>query len=219
MPTLFLTFDDGPAETTELVLNALAEHDARATFFQVGRSVVERPDLAKRAFEEGHAAGNHSWSHENFEDPAVDVERIRAELEDASEAIGRITGKRPTLFRPPYGRPWMTKQRGPTVDGRRRLVEAEATRLDLRVVLWDVDPSDWNVAEGDQRTAEQVADEVIRGATDGAVVLLHDIHLRTAAAVPMILRELGSRGYTFEPLPPTFVLIRTLDGLVRRTSS
>jgi len=96
-----LTFDDGPSKWTLEVLDLLARFEARATFFVIGRRVVEQPDVVRRIAAEGHEIGNHTWSH-----PALatdcDAAGIRDELGRASDAIADVVGTTPVLFRPPH---------------------------------------------------------------------------------------------------------------------
>jgi peptidoglycan/xylan/chitin deacetylase (PgdA/CDA1 family) len=199
---LYLTFDDGPAESTVAVLDALAEHGAKATFFQQGACVARRPELTLRAHEAGHAIGNHAWSHPDLEQ--VDAARVEAEMSDTSDELQRVTGQRPTLFRPPYGRPFVTHSNGPHIDACREHVRRHAARLGMGVVLWNAHADDWTP---DERGPDEIATRVIQEAGPRKVVLLHDDRPRTAAALPRILRVLGEQGYSFEPVPPGTTLI------------
>jgi peptidoglycan/xylan/chitin deacetylase (PgdA/CDA1 family) len=207
--SLYLTFDDGPAESTAAVLDALERHGAKATFFQQGGCVVERPDLTLRAWKDGHAIGNHAWSHPDLEQ--VDEARVKAELSDTSDELERVTGRRPSLFRPPYGRPFVTHSEGsPALAARRELIRRHAADLGMGVVLWHTHADDWTT---DERTAADIATRVIQEAGPEQVVLLHDDLPRTAEAVPTILRVLADRGYAFAALPPGTTLIP--GGIVR----
>jgi peptidoglycan-N-acetylglucosamine deacetylase len=213
--TVFLTFDDGPSNQTERILDALAEHGAKATFFQVGQCVERRPELTRRAREEGHAVGNHSWSHLSFQAPEISAAILRTELAATSAAIAEASGERPSLFRPPFGRPWWAREHEPGVN-RRGLVQALATEQGLSVVLWDNDQADY---QNDGRTADNLASDVMRALNPREpVVLLHDGCQRTAEAVEILLNELGERGYSFAVLPPNYELIRTVaSGVISRT--
>jgi peptidoglycan-N-acetylglucosamine deacetylase len=202
MPTIHLTFDDGPADSTMPILDALAEHGAKATFFHVGRNVEARPEITRRAHADGHAVGNHSWSHPNLL-TEVDEDGVLRELSDTSDVLERVVGARPSLFRPPYGQPW-GREDGVDATARRRVVQEHAASLGMTVLLWHVDTSDWHE---DERAPEEIAAQVVDAARPGAVVLLHDIWSRTAAAVPLILRELGREGYSFEQVPAGSTLL------------
>ena len=170
-----LTFDDGPAAPeTATLLNHLAQYKARATFFTTGQNVAAHPDLVRAEARAGHEVGNHSWNHPDL--TKLTPEQIASQLNRTSAAIKAATGKEPTLFRPPYGAINSTVR--------------SATRLSP--VLWDVDTEDWKYPD-----AAKVAQTVIDKAQRDSVVLLHDIHPTSVAAVPQILRTLTARGYHF----------------------
>jgi peptidoglycan/xylan/chitin deacetylase (PgdA/CDA1 family) len=196
---VYLTFDDGPRQKfTPVILDELAEHGVRATFFQEGRWVRERPDLTTRAFAEGHAVGNHAWSHPSL--PTLSEEQIHAELRQTSEAIATATGQRPTVFRPPYGHIG-----GDGSIERERSVRV-AKNLGMRWFLWTVDSYDYKgdppptPAEIVTTVTEGVAAAHTRG--EPAVVLLHDDRENTAAALGPLLSGLRMDGIEFETLPP-----------------
>src|SRR2546430_4197491 len=101
-PYIAITFDDGPSETlTPKLLDLLAAHHIKATFFVIGENVAEHPEIVTRAAREGHEIGNHSWSHPNFGKMSDDS--VRSQLRRTDDAIRGATGSRPTLMRPPYG--------------------------------------------------------------------------------------------------------------------
>jgi peptidoglycan/xylan/chitin deacetylase (PgdA/CDA1 family) len=170
-----LTFDDGPAvpETTTL-LTYLAQYKARATFFTVGQNVAAHPDLVRAEAQAGNEIGNHSWNHPDL--TKLTAKQIASQLNRTSAAIKAATGKAPTLFRPPYG----------ALNTRVKAATA------LTPVLWDVDTEDWKY-----RNSRKVAQTVISKARRNDIVLLHDIHPTSVAAVPRILRTLTARGYHF----------------------
>ncbi|UUU36630.1 polysaccharide deacetylase family protein [Streptomyces sp. CA-210063] len=170
-----LTFDDGPAvPEAATLLNHLAQYKARVTFFTVGQNVAAHPELVRAEAKAGHEIGNHSWNHPDL--TRLTPEQITYQLNRTSEAIKNATGKAPTVFRPPYG----------AIDAK---VKAATT---LSPVLWDVDTEDWKY-----RDAAKVAQTVIAKTEPNDVVLMHDIHPTSVAAVPEILRTLTARGYHF----------------------
>ncbi|MFM9607310.1 polysaccharide deacetylase family protein [Streptomyces niveiscabiei] len=172
---LALTFDDGPAvPETGTLLTYLAQYKARATFFVVGQNVAAHPDLVHAEARAGHEVGNHSWSHPDL--TRLTEQQVASQLGRTNAAIKAATGKEPTLFRPPYG----------AVNSR---VKSATT---LSPVLWDIDTEDWKY-----RDAAKVARTVIDKAGRDKVVLMHDIHLTSVAAIPEILRTLTARGYHF----------------------
>ena len=102
-PYIAMTFDDGPSATlTPKLLDLLAAHHIKATFFVIGENVAEHPEIVARAAQEGHEIANHSWSHPNF--GKMSDEGVRSQLQRTDDAIKSATGKRPTLMRPPTGR-------------------------------------------------------------------------------------------------------------------
>ncbi|MFF7643533.1 polysaccharide deacetylase family protein [Streptomyces canus] len=170
-----LTFDDGPAVPyTGTLLKYLAQYKARATFFVVGQNVALHPEVVRAETESGHEVGNHSWNHPVLTN--LSSAQIRSQLERTNAAIKAATGKEPTLFRPPYG----------AIDGKVRAVTS------LSPALWTMDTEDWKYPD-----AAKVAQSVISTAKPNDVILIHDIHPTSVAAVPEILRTLTDRGYHF----------------------
>ncbi|MFN3874482.1 MAG: polysaccharide deacetylase family protein [Flavobacteriales bacterium] len=177
--SLYLTFDDGPvAETTPWVLDTLAAHGAKATFFVVGANAERHPALLRRIRDAGHAIGNHTFSHLNgWRTP------LREYLADVARAQA-ITGTR--LFRPPYGR--MT------------WAQARALRASHSLVMWDVLSRDYDPAT----PPERCLGHVLRHARPGSIIVLHDsakAEPRLRHALPRALETLGTHGYAFKPLP------------------
>jgi len=149
-----LTFDDGPSESTGQVLDLLAEYGLSAHFFVVGLRAQERSDLVKRAAADGHIVGNHTWDHAGLAAIPGDADVID-KLARANEAIGKILGTPPTLFRGPYG----------MVDAR---VERLAATLGLTHMGWEVVTGDFSGPD-----VETIV-RAILGAGPRDVVLLHD---------------------------------------------
>jgi peptidoglycan/xylan/chitin deacetylase (PgdA/CDA1 family) len=170
-----LTFDDGPAAGyTATLLTYLAQYNARATFFTVGQNVIAHPELVRAESQAGNEVGNHSWNHPDL--TKLSSEQVAYQLNRTSAAIKAATGKAPTLFRPPYGAVNSTV-RGAT---------------SLSPVLWTLDTEDWKYPD-----AAKVARSVIGKVQRNDVVLMHDIHPTSVAAVPEILRTLTAQGYHF----------------------
>ena len=125
-----LTFDDGPNRTwTPRLLDALARHDVRATFFMLGNAAEAEPAIVRRAVAEGHLIGNHSWGHPSL--ARSSSARIREELRRTQDTLQQITGKPVRFFRPPFG-------------ARRPAVFRIAHELGLTTVLWNAMTSDWS---------------------------------------------------------------------------
>ncbi len=176
-PHLALTFDDGPHGTlTPRLLDMLAERQARATFYVIGRNVEAHPKIARRIVEEGHEIANHTWSHPALS--RLSAERVAEELRRTHETVLEVTGVRMSNLRPPYG----------ALNDRVRQVAFDRHGYDT--VMWSVDPLDWK-----HRNAERVTRELVAGAAPGAVLLCHDIHASTVAAMPSTLEQLHGRGF------------------------
>jgi peptidoglycan/xylan/chitin deacetylase (PgdA/CDA1 family) len=180
-PCVALTFDDGPSpEVTPRVLDILRDKEAPATFFLVGRQVDLHPELARRARGEGHAVGNHTYSHPPlfcFLSPR----RLREEIARAQDAIERVTGTRPRHFRSPVG------LRHPILE---RALEREA----LELVLWQLRTYDTRAL-----TPETLRRRILDRARPGSIVLLHDRSGPGAsamlAALPEVIDGLRERGF------------------------
>ncbi len=176
-----LTFDDGPGAETPDVLDVLARHDARGTFFVVGRAVEGRVDLLRRMAAAGHEIGNHTYDHPRLSELTEDL--IVTELERTSRAIESATSVRPVLMRPPYG------------DDPLRVSEIAAP-LGLTTVLWSVPTFDWR---GDDPS--DISERIVTGARPGAVVVLHDAshlgesRMNTVEALQRAVPVLAEAGY------------------------
>lgn len=187
-PLLALTFDDGPREPyTSAVLDILRDQGVRATFFLVGDSVRRYPDVVARMSREGHAIGNHSWSHASFAD--LSPERALREIVGTDELIRRITGSRPWLLRPPYGTVprWLAGENG---------IAARSRHL---VVNWSLDLRDWNT-----ESALRVAVGTLRRARAGGIVLLHDgggDRAHTVRATRWVVGHLARDGFHLVTVP------------------
>ncbi len=181
-----ITFDDGPAASTEAVLDVLAAEAARATFFVIGGFVSGREATLRRARAAGHELGVHGFNHLNAL-VVREPETLSRELSTCAAELERAVGERPQLVRPPYG-------------GDAGRTAREAGRLGLGpVVLWSVLGFDWEEGE---RT-ESIVERVLGEAHPGAIVCLHDGDRKdpavsrdaTVAALPTIVQGLRRDGY------------------------
>ncbi len=174
-----LTFDDGPnPETTTKLLDMLKARGVKATFFVLGSRAAQNPSILKRMVAEGHEVANHSWNHPQL--PKISRAAAEKQIEDTQAAVERAIGKRPIYMRPPYG--------AMTPALRSHLEQ----KYGLTFVYWSVDPLDWK-----NRNANTVREKVLSQVHPGAIILLHDIHPTTVAAVPQMLDTLIARGYKF----------------------
>lgn len=176
-PYIALTFDDGPHATlTPKLLDLLAAHRMKATFFVVGQNAADHPNLLKRAVKEGHEIANHSWSHPDL--ARMSDEAVRRELQKTDDAIFAAIGKHPTLMRPPYGA-ITTRQK--------RWIHDD---FGYRIIIWDVDPLDWK-----KPGPTVVCNRIVKETHAGSIVLAHDIHSATIEAMPATFDQLDKKGF------------------------
>ncbi|MCL2400064.1 MAG: polysaccharide deacetylase family protein [Defluviitaleaceae bacterium] len=174
-PMIAITFDDGPGRYTNRILDILEENGGRATFFVIGYRVEPHRDIILRATELGNEIANHSWSHPRL--PHINDEAIVEEILSASAAIEAVTGYSPPIMRPPFGR---------TSAGVRQIAE----ELGYVLVNWTIDTLDWQY-----RDADRIYSVIMNEVEDGAIILLHDIHTTTAAAMEKVIPRLVAEGF------------------------
>jgi peptidoglycan/xylan/chitin deacetylase (PgdA/CDA1 family) len=181
-----LTFDDGPNDPYTLrLLEVLARHEVKATFFLIGRYVEQRPEIAREVVKAGHVVGNHTFTHPLLIFKAES--EVRAELTACHRALNDAIGEHSNLFRPPFG-------------GRRPAVLRIARGMGLEPVMWNVTGYDWNAA-----SAEHIERKVTRQVRGGDVILLHDgghkafgaDRSHTVTATDRIITRYKSEGYEF----------------------
>ncbi|MGH3083950.1 MAG: polysaccharide deacetylase family protein [Gaiellaceae bacterium] len=183
-----LTFDDGPSPYTAEILAILRRFYARATFFVIGRLARRYPSLVRRELEAGMEVGSHSYSHPYR--PPFDrqpYEEIVREIERGKAVLAAL-GAEPTLFRPPGG------SFSPNV------IEA-AGAYGQRLVLWSVDPTDWEAGT----PARQITRRVLRTVRPGSIVVLHDgggERSQTVTALPAIVRGIRAKGLKLSLIDP-----------------
>jgi peptidoglycan/xylan/chitin deacetylase (PgdA/CDA1 family) len=185
-----LTFDDGPATPfTEQILAILRKYQVPATFFLCGRNVEREPDLARHILAEGHAVGNHTYSHRFL--GFKSRRRMAREIDRTQDVIEKVVGHRPVVFRPPFGVRWFGLE--PTLRER-----------GIHLVLWSATGYDW------KKDVPGIVAATMKELKPGAVILLHDgretrstgrvDRSRTVRALPGIIEGARQRGYTFVPL-------------------
>ncbi|MBO0726608.1 MAG: polysaccharide deacetylase family protein, partial [Blastocatellia bacterium] len=186
-----LTFDDGPhPRYTDQILATLKKYNARALFFNVGKNLgtvslqnevklSPNSNVSRRVLAAGHLLADHSYSHPDLTklSPA-DQSR---EINNTILLLEKVIGAKPTLFRPPYG-------------AKNAVVRKEVESLGLKSILWTLDSMDW---------ADPIPESIVQrvlaqvNVAKKGVLLMHDIHMQSAAALPRILEELSKQGYTF----------------------
>lgn len=185
-----LTYDDGPNDAHTLrLLEVLAKHEVRATFFLIGRYVQQRPEIAREVVRSGHVVGNHTFTH-----PLLifktDAE-IREELRQCRQSLLDAIGEHSNLFRPPFG-------------GRRPGTLRVARDLGLEPIMWNVTGYDWNGPPA--AVIERKISNRVRG---GAVILLHDgghkqmgaDRSQTVLATDHLVSRYRGEGYEFVTIP------------------
>lgn len=203
---LVLTFDDGPdARFTPQILDILKANGVPAVFFVVGTNAAEQPALVRRIVREGHEIGNHTFSHPDLS--KVPVFRQDLEMAVTQRVIQVLADRSTRLFRPPYGG-------NPEPRGRAEVVPIwRAARAGYVTIGEGIIPSDWELTKlkpgvqgsrvRESRTAEDLAQRVIRSRHEGHIVLLHDgggNRSLTVAALPRMISELRGMGYRFVSL-------------------
>ena len=170
-----ITFDDGPRrETTERLLDGLAERGARATFFLIGKQIEGNEDLVERMQAEGHQIGSHTWNHVRL--LGVTEETIRQEVGQTEAALESLLGGEDYWLRPPYG----------AVDA------ADEALIGVPMIKWSIDPRDWEKLD-----AAQVTEAVLEHAAPDQIILLHDIYPTSVDAALAIVNALQAEGYCF----------------------
>jgi peptidoglycan/xylan/chitin deacetylase (PgdA/CDA1 family) len=181
LPEVALTFDDGPNPYyTPQILAILNHYNVKATFFDVGYLVKTYPDIVRREFKAGHTVANHSWSHPLL--TSLSARAVYNQLVQTSDVIQAVTGVRPSFFRPPYG-------------SYNSLVTSVAKSLGLSTIIWNDEARDWSLPGVDT-----IISRILNLTGNGVIILLHDgggFRQQTVAALPYIITNLRSRGYTF----------------------
>jgi len=187
---LALTYDDGPNDPhTQRLLEVLAKHDVRATFFLIGKHVKQRPEIARAIAQAGHTIGNHTFTHPNL--IFASAERTRAELQLCDQALQDAVGEHSRLFRPPFG-------------GRRPGTLQIARQLGLETIMWNVTGWDWS-----GKPAPYIDDRVSKYVSGGNVILLHDgshaafgaDRSQTVIATDRLIGKFKAEGYEFVTVP------------------
>jgi peptidoglycan-N-acetylglucosamine deacetylase len=184
--TIYLTFDDGPNPTwTPEILSLLEDSGAQASFFVIGEKAKAWPELVEREARDGDTIGDHTWSHPNLTQLPASV--VWAELARDKNLITELTGKAPSLWRPPY-------------EAFNPPVLAIASGLGMKMQLWSVDTGDWQLPG-----TRVIVLRVTAALHSGMVVLFHDgggdTRSETVAAVAILIPELQAAGYRLAALP------------------
>lgn len=167
-----LTFDDGPSDFTDRLLDCLEANNAKATFFLVGEEILNFPEPLSRMEALGCEFGNHSYDHTDL--TTLSAEDVTSQLSRTDQEIENLVGHGATLVRPPYG----------------SYNDTVATAAIRPLILWSVDTLDWETQNVDS-TVQNVMD----GAQDGAIILMHDIFKESVDAAEIFIPKLIQEGY------------------------
>ncbi|KAF9919502.1 hypothetical protein FBU30_010936 [Linnemannia zychae] len=178
--TIAMTFDDGPFEYTNQLLDILKENNVKATFFVNGDNIgyIYQYDwVVKRTYNEGHQIGSHTWGHANL--ATLTLNQIRDQMNELDTALKSIIGVRPVYMRPPYG-------------ALNDVALDYLNRNGYKIVTWNVDTNDW-AHPGDIRTSLSAYTSAGRS---GFIALEHDTHESTVnILVPQIIQYAKHRGW------------------------
>ena len=176
---IYLTFDDGPSlEVTNFVLKELKKHQAKATFFCIGKNVKKHQNIYHKIQEEGHSVGNHTFNHLN----GLLTKNTRY-IENIQQASAYIVSK---LFRPPYGR---------LKSSQARLLQQEG----YKIIMWDVLSGDFDRSISPEKCLENV----LKNTTNGSIIVMHDSEKakdKIYFALPRILDHFSQKGYLFKAI-------------------
>lgn len=173
-----LTFDDGPHENTEAILNILSKHNVKAIFFCIGKQVEKFPEITERIVREGHVLGNHTYSHSNTIS-LKSASKFKEDINKTNTILRKYTGKETHYFRPPYG------VTNPSI--------AKALKgYSEKIVGWNVRSFD-TVAVNESKFLEKILNETHAG----SIVLFHDTQPITSNILDAYITELKSRNLEF----------------------
>ena len=177
-----LTFDDGPRrETTAKLLDGLAQRGVPATFFLIGEQIVGQEDLVLRMESEGHQIGIHTYDHVTL--TGLNRADFDAQVDKTRQMLKKILGHNDFLLRPPYG----------------LYDQGVQNKAGCPIILWSVDPEDW----GDKNAGREV-NHILSHASDGDIILMHDIYPASVEAALRVVDELHGQGYLFVTVDQLF---------------
>ena len=174
-PMIALSFDDGPGIYTNEFLDLFEKYGVRATFCTIGNLVNTQSEALARAVNMGSEVIGHSWDHKNL--AKLSADDVRKQLQDTQDVIHAATNTSVMKFRPPYGAMSDT-------------LKEVAADMGFAIILWSVDPEDWNTKD-----ADAVYNAVMAHIIDGAIILSHEIYKSTLEAYKRIIPDLIDRGY------------------------
>lgn len=193
--TLYLTFDDGPSEYTEGLLDLLKAHHMKVTFFMLDGEMKRNPEVVKRMVDEGHSVGVHGVTHEKDSFYCGVLGPVK-EMNQANDTLKSITGERTLLARTPYGSsPYLTKKQQEALES-------------CHYILWDwtIDSRDWSY-RNPQKTYQHTIKSLTTTTKEPKVILLHDIK-NVVETVNLIVEWMENHQYTSEAITPELVPVK-----------
>jgi len=199
VPKVSLTFDDGPHPNyTYRILKILSDNHVKATFFIVGQSAKNFPDVVNAIVKEGHELANHTFTHTRLD--TLDKSEIRLEIQSMKALLQQFVSTHEGYFRPPGGR-------------YNRLVLDVLQEEGIPMVLWDVNAGDYHMSlpksqhshypyakNTFQKPAAVLVSNIVRNTQNGSIILLHNTDGETLKAIPHLIKMLRQRGFLFVPL-------------------
>ncbi|WP_299439095.1 polysaccharide deacetylase family protein [uncultured Aquimarina sp.] len=172
-----ITFDDGPDPNTLKILEVLNTYNVKGTFFCIGKQIEKYPDILLRIIEENHIIGNHTFTHDKLID-IYSTDKFTKEIEDADTIIEKISGKKPLLFRPPYG---ITNPK----------IARAVKKTGHSVIGWNKRSFDTTIP-----SEKVILKRITKNLKGGDVILLHDTKIITVAVLEQLLLFLQSNNFT-----------------------
>jgi len=174
-----LTFDDGPHQIlTPRLLDVLKARSAKVTFYVMGVKTLlpHAGEIMNRALAEGHEIGNHVWDHPVL--AKISRDKVGEQLKRTSDAINQATGRLPQTMRPPYG------------NTNAKLNDWILRTSNMSVIVWSLDTNDWK-----HPAPEELVKRTLKKVKNGDIILMHDIHAGTIAAMPGLVDGLTKQGF------------------------
>ena len=182
---IYLTFDDGPTpEITNWVLNELEKYNAKATFFCIGKNILNHPSIFKTILEKGHRIGNHTNNHLNCW--KKNTKTYIKNIAQAQNVINLNANQQEKLFRPPYGK--LTNS-----------VRKRVLKKGYKIIMWDILSGDFDTKISNEKCLKNV----LNNSSNGSIIVFHDsvkASEKLKYVLPKTLKHFSEKGYTFKPV-------------------
>ncbi|MDD2435540.1 MAG: polysaccharide deacetylase family protein [Bacilli bacterium] len=171
---MLITFDDGPDEVnTPRLLDELSKRNVRVTFFAVGNKIVNHPEIIRRAYNEGHTIANHTYNHKDLS--KLSESEVLNEIDKTNSIINEVLDVNNKYVRCPFG----------------SITDRIFELNDMTFIFWNIDPYDWK-----DQDEKRISNKIITSASDGAIVLIHDLYSHSIDAALIAIDELIVQGYS-----------------------